>query len=243
MSRYDAYAEERGEYEPNSLNQVLRNKQGIINPVDAARIETELLTVAYVDSFELPISLKFTSAIIRELHRKWLGDFYYMAGEYRTVNVSKGGFMFCPAPNILAEMERLEREQLAEHTPCLGSGNIPFGLEFPSEGPDKTALSKSQPTTVGEVAYRVSVVHAELQLIHPFREGNGRLGRWLADLMVLQAGYPAPEYDLDNDQKRNAYYSALRRGFAGDFKPLTSLFEYWIERAQQLDAESQLPSP
>ena len=89
----------------------------------------------------------------------------------------------------------------------------------------------------------MSVVHAELQLIHTFREGNGRLGRWLADLMVLQASYPAPEYDLDNDQKRNAYYSALRRGFAGDFKPLTSLFEYWIERAQQLDAESQLPSP
>jgi hypothetical protein len=30
------------------------------------------------------------------------------------------------------------------------------------------------------------VVHAELLLIHPFREGNGRLARWLADLMALQ---------------------------------------------------------
>jgi hypothetical protein len=26
-------------------------------------------------------------------------------------------------------------------------------------------------------------------LVHPFRDGNGRLARWLAELMFFQAGY------------------------------------------------------
>jgi len=33
-------------------------------------------------------------------------------------------------------------------------------------------------------------VHTELVLIHPFREGNGRLARMLAIMMGLQAGLP-----------------------------------------------------
>ncbi|MDA8339742.1 MAG: Fic family protein, partial [Nitrospiraceae bacterium] len=34
-----------------------------------------------------------------------------------------------------------------------------------------------------EIITALSVVHAELMLIHPFREGNGRVGRLLAVLM------------------------------------------------------------
>jgi len=210
VSRYDAPAGEESEFEPGSSNRVLRNSQGITDQVAAEQVETELLTVAYVDSFDLPISVQFSIETIRKMHRNWLGGFYPTAGEYRTVNVSKGGFMFCPASNIESEMQRFEREQLAELTPCSG--------------------------LLSEVAFKASVVHAELLLIHPFREGNGRLGRWLADLMVLQAGYPAPDYDLEDEAKRNTYYAAMRRAYAGDLRPLTSLFLAWIERAQQLPA-------
>ena len=34
----------------------------------------------------------------------------------------------------------------------------------------------------------IAMVHTELLLIHPFRDGNGRLARWLADIMAAQAG-------------------------------------------------------
>ncbi len=33
-------------------------------------------------------------------------------------------------------------------------------------------------------------VHEELVLIHPFREGNGRVARLLSTLMAFQAGLP-----------------------------------------------------
>ena len=36
----------------------------------------------------------------------------------------------------------------------------------------------------------------ELLPIHPFREGNGRLARWLSELMLLQAGLPMPLYQF-----------------------------------------------
>jgi len=43
----------------------------------------------------------------------------------------------------------------------------------------------------GPPATALAEVHAELILIHPFREGNGRLARLLALLMALQAGFAA----------------------------------------------------
>jgi len=57
-----------------------------------------------------------------------------------------------------------------------------------------------------EVAVSIAMVHAELLLIHPFRDGNGRLARWLVDIMATQAGYPAPAYSFSGrgSKKRRA---------------------------------------
>ena len=64
--------------------------------------------------------MRFTTQIICEMHRLWLGELYPMAGQFRTVNMSKGGFAFCAASYIGQEMQRLEREELA-YTPVLGA--------------------------------------------------------------------------------------------------------------------------
>ena len=41
-----------------------------------------------------------------------------------------------------------------------------------------------------KVAKAIATVYGEFELIHPYREGNGRIGRLITDLMALQAGYP-----------------------------------------------------
>lgn len=231
------------EYEPGAEGRVLRNYRGIIDPDEAERVETELLTIAYVDSFEwATISMRFTAEIIREMHRLWLGGLYPSAGQYRTVNMSKGGLAFCVADYIEREMERFEREQLTDHTPCRGLVEAEYESEVERQAYKGARFPKVRIRPVEEVAYKVSVVHAELLLIHPFREGNGRLGRWLADLTVLQGGYPAPEYDLADDAKRQEYYAAMRKAYKGNFKALTALFVSWIERAQKRSAESRKAS-
>ena len=40
----------------------------------------------------------------------------------------------------------------------------------------------------------LALTHAEFVLIHPFREGNGRLVRLMNAVMALQAGLPALDY-------------------------------------------------
>jgi len=61
----------------------------------------------------------------------------------------------------------------------------------------------------------------ELQLlglivIHPFREGNGRLSRLLADVMAVQAGHEPLDYSAW-EQHKAAYIGAIHAGFSGDY--------------------------
>ena len=83
------------------------------------------------------------------------------------------------------------------------------------------------------MARRVAEVHAELLLIHPFREGNGRLARWLAELMSLQAGFPLPDYGFTgkgSSKRRDTYLVAVTRGYAQDYAALTAFFAGAITR-------------
>jgi hypothetical protein len=58
--------------------------------------------------------------------------------------------------------------------------------------------------TVEERATALAVVHAELILIRPFREGNRRCGRLLAILMGLQAGLRTLDFgEIRGAKKRN----------------------------------------
>lgn len=74
---------------------------------------------------------------------------------------------------------------------------------------------------------RIIVFFHELQGIHPFRDGNGRVGRALTTLLMHQAGYEGVRYALIDyrfNEDRDAYYGTLaeveRRDW--DFTP-------WIE--------------
>jgi len=41
------------------------------------------------------VDQRFTADDIRVMHHRWLGELYEWAGEYRTVNLSKGGVHIC----------------------------------------------------------------------------------------------------------------------------------------------------
>ena len=61
-------------------------------------------------------------------------------------------------------------------------------------------------------------------LIHPFREGNGRLGRLLATLMALQAGLPLLDFSDWSELKREEYFAAVRAGMDINYEPMKQLF-------------------
>jgi hypothetical protein len=66
----------------------------------------------------------------------------------------------------------------------------------------------------------VADLHARFERIHPFRDGNGRVGRLATNLLLVRQGYP-PAVVYKRDRAR--YLSALDRADRGDPGPLAEI--------------------
>ena len=204
-TRYDAHGAE-AEFEPGSRGRVLRNLLGITRVGDMELAESQALWLAQQQAIDMFGSdHRFTATDICSLHRAWLGPIYAWAGEYRSVNMGKGGFQFAAAHLVPDLMAQLERDALARCTPC-------------------------REASASEVAKALAVVHAELVLIHPFREGNGRLARLLALLMGLQAGLPPLDFSSMEGRGKKRYIAAIHAAVGHNYRPMTEIFERIIER-------------
>ena len=84
-------------------------------------------------------------------------------------------------------------------------------------------LTPCKPTSIDELLNALSSVHVELVLIHPFREGNGRIARLLCDLMAVQAEIGPLDYTAW-DQSPGTYYAAIHAGLGRDLEPMRQLF-------------------
>lgn len=65
-----------------------------------------------------------------------------------------------------------------------------------------------------------AVHHAMLEKIHPFVDGNGRVGRLILNFMLLQKGHPPAVIHVDQRQR---YLRALRSADGGNWRPLTEV--------------------
>ena len=130
---------------------VLRNRFGI---TDSLELETYEANLAGSRSRELairPIPGKFDLVHLQAIHRYLFGDLYEWAGQLRTVDISKNGHLFAHNAHIAA-----------------AAGHI-FG-QLASE---KHLRELSKDAFASRSAYYL----AEINALHPFREGNGRTQR------------------------------------------------------------------
>ena len=203
--KYDTTDNLEAQFEPGSNDRVLSNKLGITDAQDMDDIELDLLKRLY-DSVlsSVEADQRLAVADIREWHRSWLGNVYVWAGQYRTLNMSKGDFMFAASGQVPKLMDNLDKEILSVRTPCAG-------------------MSEDQ------LAEAIAVVHVELILIHPFREGNGRLSRLVANVMALQAGRRQLDYTSWDEQKAD-YFAAIRAGLS-DYEPMKGLVRRALREA------------
>jgi cell filamentation protein len=161
-----------------------------------------------------------TAADLRRWHQLWLGNVYAWAGQERSVNLGKAGFQFASARLLPGLLLDLERKYLARWTPCSRLG-------------------------AEELVQAIAVTHVELILIHPFREGNGRLSRLLADVMAVQAGKQPLDYS-SWERRKEAYIGAIHAGFSGDYGPMTSFVADALaagEAGEGTDERNELSGP
>lgn len=83
--------------------------------------------------------------------------------------------------------------------------------------------------------YSAVKVHHKTVKIHPFVDGNGRLARLLMNLRLMRAGFPPTILRKD---ERRAYYSALEKADAGDFRALAMLIGNDVQKALDLYLEA-----
>ena len=132
-----------------------------------------------------------TNGLIKELHLQLMNDvkdFKGTPGEFRDKQNWIGGFKIYDARFVPPPASKVQD--------CM---NDLESFLTPGEE-DQMEVS---------IVLRIAIAHAQFETIHPFIDGNGRVGRLLLPLMLAAEGYP-PIYlsgFLKSNQK--AYYDAL----------------------------------
>lgn len=166
---------------------VLKNRAGLR---DAAALEAFELEMTALRAEEPLPAGRFGPAHYRAVHRHLFQDVYRWAGRYRTVRTSKDGNPFC----------------FPEHIPGQMSGVF-------AELRERGGLNPRDAD--GFIAVAANFL-AELNAIHPFREGNGRAQLAFMHLLGLRAGYP---FDFAR-VRRESFLPAMIASYRGDVGPL-----------------------
>ncbi len=127
------------------------------------------------------------------LHRHLFQDVYAWAGKARTIRIAKGGSSFCYPDYIDGQLDRLFAD-LRQKRHLVG---LPLD----------------------DFAREAAHVIAEVNAVHPFREGNGRTQLAFLRLLCLNAGWRFDASVLE----RERVIGAMIESFGGKPDPLAAL--------------------
>ena len=144
---------------------ILHNTLGIDDPVVLTRVEANAVLRSCVILFRRPDVMLATWDLrhLQRLHRLLFGSIYPWAGDLRTIDIAKDTTRFANAEYLQAA---------AADT---------FGRLLDPRG-------RLQGLDRNDTVSAASALLAELNLLHPFREGNGRAQRAFLQLLVLETG-------------------------------------------------------
>lgn len=129
---------------------VLKNKLGIIDSTELARMEEKISKKKAIELFESGYLNNLEIGTFRSLasiHEKLFEDIYDFAEKKRDTNIAKGNFRFAPVMYLGISLENID---------------------------------KMPQSTFAEIIEK----YVEMNIAHPFREGNGRSTRIWLDLML-----------------------------------------------------------
>ncbi|WP_181780241.1 Fic/DOC family protein [Pseudonocardia pini] len=185
---------------------VLRNRLGIVDRVELEQVEAELTALRLVELQEQPIPGGYDLAHMQAFHRFIFGDVYDWAGELRSVVIGKGE-VFC-LPQFIEPFADDVFGRLARGGFLCGLGRAPFvdGL---------------------------TELFADVNALHPFREGNGRTQRVFLAQLAADAGWRLRWEPMNPGENVRVSQLAHR----GDVAPLRAMLDGLV------DAGGDVPRP
>ncbi|MDR0916399.1 MAG: Fic family protein [Oscillospiraceae bacterium] len=173
---------------------VLRNKLGIIDANALRAAEREIAAVRVLEAERTPIRGKLDFKHLCDIHRYLFGDIFEWAGKLRTVNIAKGNpFCNCGVLDV-------------------------YGAELFGKLKAENYLLGTPPEHIPE---RLAYYLSEINVLHPFREGNGRSQRLFIEYLSLVAGYRVDFTDVT----AAAMIEASVRAFDRDEVPMCAIFK------------------
>lgn len=141
----------------------LVNKLNIKDSKTLESYETSMVALKLMALVKKGITGNFDVAHFTSIHKFLFEDIYNFAGLFRNENIAKDYFQFAQWEYIYSELEKL-LNQLKQENYLDG-------------------LSKE------DFAKRLAYYWAELNVLHPFREGNGRTTREFLRQLALKNNY------------------------------------------------------
>lgn len=180
---------------------VLRNRLDIRDDPTLSEAEYQLSAVAaeHLDFSPPPYDLTY----LQNIHRALFSDLYDWAGSLRTVGISKQTTRFCQPQYMAKESDKIFQ--------IMATANW-------FEGMDRRRLIVALAET-----------YSDLNVVHPFREGNGRTQRILFEHLIMNAGFEISWWGVEPDQWIHANIAA----FNCDLGPMEDVFERCIGRPIQ----------
>jgi cell filamentation protein len=161
MSKYDYEYEWDNKYcYPNSP--VLKNKLNILDAEALSIAEREITAVRIAEIMDKPVRGVFDFKHLKDINSAIFSDVYSWAGNPRTVDISKGNqFCLCKHIDVYAKgiFDKLKNES--------------FLLNV----------------TKNDIAYKLTYYLSEINVLHPFRDGNGRTQRVFIEYLAQCAGF------------------------------------------------------
>lgn len=147
-------------YYPNS--NVLKNKLGIKDSDKLKEAQLEITSLKIAKARIQKVNVNFDFEHLKHIHKYIFEDIYDWAGKVRWINIAKGN-MFCNyeyiESNAIHLFDKLNKEEYLKN---ISTEELPLRL-----------------------AYYLS----EINVIHPFREGNGRTQRLFIEYLAEANGY------------------------------------------------------
>ena len=172
---------------------VLINKLNIQNADTLHTADREITSLRLAAAKMQPIKGKLDMKHLQKIHGYLFGDIYRWAGKLRHVDIAKGN-QFCLAMNLDTYGSNLFNKLEQEH----------YLIDFEESVPHR-------------LAYYLS----EINVLHPFREGNGRTQRLFIEYLASVAGYCVDFSQVTAEEM----IAASADSFACDYESINRMFD------------------